>query len=141
MAKMSKGSLTKLISCHPKLIKVIDRLNREIVVIEGHRSIERQRQLIKEGKSSLKKAENGYHIKMPSMAVDIAPLINGTIFWENKEAFAKLADEIKKVVEDLNKEAHDESEKIKITWGGDWDHDGDWKDEKFLDMVHFQLEE
>lgn len=141
MATMSKVSFTKLMSCHPKLIKIIDHLNREITVIEGHRSLERQKQLIKEGKSNLKNAENGYHVKMPSMAVDIAPIINGTIYWNNKEAFAKLADEIKKIVENLNLEAKSEEEKIKITWGGDWDKDGDWKDEKFLDMVHFQLEE
>lgn len=27
-----------------------------------------------------------------------------------------------------------------FTWGGDWDNDGDWRDEKFLDSPHLQYE-
>lgn len=27
-----------------------------------------------------------------------------------------------------------------LIWGGDWDKDGDYKDEKFLDMPHIQLQ-
>jgi peptidoglycan L-alanyl-D-glutamate endopeptidase CwlK len=28
---------------------------------------------------------------------------------------------------------------IKIRWGGDWDQDGEWKDERFVDMPHYEL--
>ena len=26
-----------------------------------------------------------------------------------------------------------------VRWGGDWDGDGDWRDERFLDMPHYEL--
>lgn len=28
---------------------------------------------------------------------------------------------------------------IPVRWGGDWDMDGDWRDERFLDWGHFEL--
>ena len=29
--------------------------------------------------------------------------------------------------------------KINVRWGGDWDSDLDFNDQKFLDLVHFEL--
>lgn len=140
MAKLSSASVRKMLTADHRLVKVIDRYEGDLVVIEAHRTIERQKQLMAEGKSSLKKAENGKHTKFPSEAVDIAPLVNGKIYWENKEAFVKLKDEIFRIVDEINKE-NPQDPPIKLRWGGDWDRDGDWKDEKFLDMVHFEIDD
>lgn len=130
MAKMSKASAVKLISCHPDIIKVIDALDIEITVIEGHRTIERQKQLIKEGKSKLKKADSGKHTMMPSEAIDIAPIINGTIYWTNTKAFYDLSKKVMAKAEELG---------IKLRFGGDWDSDGDYTDQTFNDLVHYEL--
>ena len=30
---------------------------------------------------------------------------------------------------------------VKLRWGADWDRDGDWRDEKFRDWPHFEIDE
>lgn len=135
---LSRSSIGKLQTCHKEIQDVVLELEirrakrglTSIQVIEGSRTLERQRQLIKEGKSSLKKAENGKHVKTPSDAVDIAPLTSdGKIEWNNTKAFVEMADEFLEIAKEKN---------YKIRWGGDWNRNGDWKDEHFPDMVHFE---
>jgi peptidoglycan L-alanyl-D-glutamate endopeptidase CwlK len=68
-----------------------------------------------------------------SRAIDIAP---EPLNWDNIQAFIKLADKFMAKAEELRKAG-----KIthKIRWGGDWNMNGEWKDEKFRDLVHFEL--
>lgn len=135
---MNNGSKKRLNTCHVDLITVFTEVSKEenIQIIEGHRTLERQKELIAQKKSSLKNPENGKHIKFPSHAVDAAPLINKKIEWNNSKCFIDFAKKVLEISDRLYKE-----KKIshKIRWGGDWNMNGDWKDEKFLDLVHFEL--
>ena len=78
-------------------------------ILEGHRTIERQQKLYKNGKSQLdginKKGKHNYN---PSLAVDIAPY---PIDWKDVQRFKDLAKIIKRIAKE---------KEIKITWGGDW---------------------
>lgn len=62
-------------------------------------------------------------------AVDLAAYINGAISWD-KEPYFKIADAMMEAAGKLD---------VAIRWGGDWDMDGDSKDEKFFDAPHFEL--
>jgi peptidoglycan LD-endopeptidase CwlK len=72
MPKFSVQSKLKLQKLHPDLQRICIRLieKYDFVVIETHRSQERQQQLLKEGKT---KTLNSKHLFFPSKAVDIAP--------------------------------------------------------------------
>lgn len=64
---------------------------------------------------------------LPSNAVDIAPY---PLDWSDSLAFARLAGFVQAVADSMG---------IAVRWGGDWDQDGKSKDERFLDLVHFEL--
>ena len=104
---------------HPDLARVVQRLTDEGVafkLIEGVRSLERQRMLFASGKS---KTMNSRHLT--GHAVDLAPLMNGRICWD-WPAFHILAEAVK---------ASAKAENVPIEWGGDW--------VTFPDGPHWQL--
>jgi peptidoglycan L-alanyl-D-glutamate endopeptidase CwlK len=134
MFKFSDKSMQKLSACHVDLryvfFAVIDHFN--CTVLEGFRNQEDQDKAFKEGKSQVV-WPNGKHNGFPSMAVDVAPF---PIDWADRERFIYFAGFVKGVAERLKAEgriSHD------LRWGGDWDGDKDLKDNKFDDMVHFEL--
>lgn len=67
------------------------------------------------------------HNKKPSWALDAAPT---PIDWEDRERFYYFAGVVMAVAKLL---------KIEIRWGGDWDRDGNFKDQSFDDLVHFEM--
>lgn len=68
-----------------------------------------------------------------SRAVDIAPWIPGRgIDWDNSEHFHYMAGIVLGVAHKLG---------VKLRWGGDWNRNQFSGDEKFLDLVHFELDE
>lgn len=69
------------------------------------------------------------HLSVPSMAVDVAPIHNGKIDWNDSTKFYGLAKKILNKAKELN---------ITLRFGGDWDMDGDFKDQTFNDLVHFE---
>ena len=81
MIKLSRGSLDKLRGVHPDLVKIVKRAaeisKMEFTVLEGMRTIERQRQLVKKGAS---KTMNSRHLT--GHAVDVAPLVDGKVSWD-----------------------------------------------------------
>lgn len=84
--KLSQRSQSNLKGVHQDLVRVV-RLaitfsEYDFVVIEGIRSLARQKALIKEGKS---KTLNSRHLT--GHAVDIVPLVNGAIPWQDWSAF------------------------------------------------------
>ena len=121
MYKLSQRSLGRLQGVHPDLQRVIKEAITDapwdFAVTEGVRSLERQKQLVADGKS---RTMNSRHLK--GLAVDIACFVDGKITWEF-EVYRQVADHIK-VVAKLND--------VRITWGGDW--------ESFKDGPHFQIE-
>ena len=115
--KLGTRSKQKLSGVHPDLIMVVTKAisisTVDFTILEGIRSVSRQRELYKAGKST---TMNSRHIT--GHAIDLAPW---PISWE-WEGFYPIADAIKEAAEDLE---------ISIDWGGDW--------KSFPDGPHFQL--
>jgi peptidoglycan L-alanyl-D-glutamate endopeptidase CwlK len=118
--RFSGRSLKNMIGVHNDLVAVTHRAlaisTVDFTVIEGMRTIERQRQLVAKGAS---KTMNSRHLT--GHAVDLAPFIDGAIRWD-WPPFHEIADAMKRSALDLD---------IPIEWGGDW--------KSFKDGPHFQL--
>lgn len=116
----------RLLECDPQLIKLFKAVDEvcPIVIIEGKRTKERQEHLLKEGKS---KTSNSKHLREPSEAVDVAP---DPVDWNDLKRFYFLAGVVMATARQMG---------IRIRFGGDWDMDGDFSDNKFNDLVHYEL--
>lgn len=127
---LSTVSWARLQTCDQRLIdlfvKVADK--RDCLIIEGHRDKDKQDADFAAGHSKLQ-WPHGQHNAMPSKAVDAAPL---PLDWNNIAAFVDFARVVLEVAAELG---------IKIRWGGDWNMNGRTDDEKFKDLVHFEVVE
>ena len=124
MYKCGKKSKERLRGVHPKLVNVLNELIKimDVTIIEGLRSEERQKELLEQGKTKTKFSK---HIK--GKAVDLAPY---PIDWEDRERFHYMGGMIRGIGKQLNTD---------IRWGGDWDSDGEIKDNSFDDLVHVEI--
>jgi len=117
--KLGTRSNQSLSGVHVDLVavvkKAIEITEVDFSVIEGIRHIERQRQLVKEGKST---TLNSRHLT--GHAVDMVPY---PVDWEDLERFELMAEAMKSASEELE---------IPIKWGGDW--------KSFYDAPHFELD-
>ncbi|CAI0976041.1 M15 family metallopeptidase [Serratia proteamaculans] len=106
---------------HPDLVTLVRMAlslsEVDFSVIEGVRTLDRQRQLKQEGHSQ---TLNSRHLT--GHAVDLAPLLNKVIPWDRWEFFQMVADAMKESARKSD---------IPIVWGGDW--------KSFKDGVHFEL--
>ena len=128
MPKFSEASRIKLATCHPALQDLFNEVIKEFdcTIIEGHRGERAQNKAYAEGKSQLK-FPNGNHNKYPSIAVDVAP---HPIDFNDRERITHFAGYVRGVASQMG---------LRIRWGGDWDGDTETKDNKFDDLVHFEL--
>ena len=117
--KLGTRSLQNLSGVHPDMVAVVKRAIEitgvDFTVIEGIRHINRQRELLKAGKST---TMNSRHIT--GHAVDMVPW---PVDWEDLERFETMAKAMKSAAEELE---------IPIVWGGDW--------KSFYDAPHFELD-
>jgi peptidoglycan L-alanyl-D-glutamate endopeptidase CwlK len=117
--KFSTRSLKNLQGVHPDLVRVISRALEltpvDFVVVEGLRTVARQKQLFAAGAS---KTMNSRHLT--GHAVDLAPIVAGQIRWD-WPLFHKLAPNVQQAAAELG---------VPIEWGGDW---------RFKDGPHWQL--
>jgi peptidoglycan L-alanyl-D-glutamate endopeptidase CwlK len=97
-------------------------------IICGHRSEEEQNKVFYDGKSKVQ-FPNSKHNSIPSMAVDVAPYINGKICWDKDQLYF-FAGFVWGVAKEMG---------INIRLGADWDGDGNIKDQTFFDRPHFEL--
>lgn len=139
MSKYSASSKARLETCHPELQILFKRVLPDFdhSVLCGHRDKAAQTKALNDGKSQLAWPDSK-HNALPSLAVDAAPYdytISG-IDWEDLERLAYFAGFVKGVAQTLYDEGQMEH---KLRWGGDWDSDTNVKDERFRDMVHFEL--
>lgn len=119
--RLSKKSKERLVGVHPDLVRVIERAilitKVDFTVLEGVRSLDRQRVLVESGAS---KTINSRHLT--GHAVDIAPYIQGRVELQHWPAFHELAPYIRQAAKDVN---------VSIEWGGSWVN--------FPDGAHWQL--
>lgn len=122
---LGKRSLERLVGVHPDLVCVVKRAielaDHDFSVVEGLRTIETQRAYVAKGAS---KTMNSRHLT--GHAVDLYPVGRPTP-WDKCPvvAAAMLAAAV-----ELD---------VAIRWGGDWNMNGDSRDEKFYDGPHFEL--
>ena len=114
-----KGVDERLVNVANELVKIMD-----CTVLEGLRTKERQSKLIAEGKSKTK-----YSKHIEGKAIDIAPY---PIDWEDRERFHYMGGMARGIGHALG---------VTVRWGGDWDSDGEVKDNNFDDLVHIELKE
>ena len=124
MPRFGKRSKERLKGVKPELVNVLNELVKimDVTVIEGLRSQERQDELVAKGASKTKFSK---HIE--GKAVDIAPY---PIDWEDRDRFHYMGGMIRGIAKQM---------KVNVRWGGDWDSDGETKDNAFDDLVHIEL--
>lgn len=122
MYKFSKRSKDNLSTADEKLQLLFNEVIKEFdcTVIEGHRSLERQKELFYKGASQIDGiSKKGKHNYFPSRAVDVVPY---PLDWNDIESFKLLASVVKRKALDLG---------INVQWGGDW--------KNFKDYPHWQI--
>ena len=122
MFKFSSRSKERLKGVDEKLVDVIEASLVEspydFGITEGLRTIEKQKEYVKAGKSQTMKS---YHLR--GKAVDIVVYKDGKVTWDLKY-YKEVADVIKSIAK---------SKGVRITWGGDW--------KTLVDGPHFQIED
>jgi len=126
MYKFGKRSRNRLKGVDSRLVNVLNELIKimDVTVIEGLRSAERQEELLKEGATKVK-----YSKHMEGKAVDICPY---PIDWDDRDRFHYMGGMIRGIAKQLN---------LNVRWGGDWDSDGEVKDNNFDDLVHIEIKD
>lgn len=96
----------------------------QILIYETIRTLEAQKQNVAKGASKTLKS---YYLV--GQALDFVPVDSkGNATWS-------INNYIRKDIMSAIKYA----KALEFTWGGDWDNDGDWRDETFLDSPHLQF--
>jgi peptidoglycan L-alanyl-D-glutamate endopeptidase CwlK len=123
---LSRQSMERLAGVHPDLIRVVRGailLSKiDFTVVEGLRTLERQKQLFRECRTRTMKSRH-----LTGHAVDLAPLLDtdgdgkSEVHWERQHFYP--------IVDAMRESAA--TEKVLIEWGGDW--------HTFIDMPHWQL--
>ncbi|MFV8870078.1 M15 family metallopeptidase [Serratia fonticola] len=118
---LSQQSELALQDIHPDLVAVVRnahaRCEIAFSVIEGRRSLDRQKKLKASGVSQTLSSRH-----LTGHAVDLVPWINNIIPWNDWSAFMTVADSMKAAAKELN---------IPLIWGGDW--------KSLRDGPHFEL--
>lgn len=136
MPKFSQSSFSKLSTCHPDLQALMYDVIKyfDCTVLEGYRNESDQEKAFAAGNTKLH-WPHGKHNRLPSMAIDVAPY---PIDWNNSKRmywFAGYVMGTAQKLKDEGKMTHS------VRFGGDWDSDKDITDQKFNDLVHFELVE
>lgn len=117
---LSQRSENSLKGVDPKLVAVVRKAITitpiDFVVIEGLRSVERQKELVAKGASKTLKSKH-----LIGRAVDVAALVDGKITWD-EQYYRKIAAAFKQAAKELD---------VPIRWGGDF--------KGFFDSPHFEL--
>jgi len=124
MPRFGKRSKERLKGVKPELVNVLNELVKimDVTIIEGLRTEARQMELLAQGKSKTK-----YSKHLEGKAVDLAPY---PIDWEDRERFHYMGGMVRGIGKQMG---------VNIRWGGDWDSDGEVKDNGFDDLVHVEI--
>ena len=108
------------------------RKYRDCAVLEGFRDEAQQNEYYRLGKSQVK-WKDSLHNTFPSKAIHLVPFNakrNPHVDWDNELEFYIFGGMVMMIAK---------VEKIHIRWGGDWDGDFDPTDQKFNDLIHYEL--
>jgi len=126
MFTLGARSRSKLKGVHPDLVGVVERAIQittiDFTVLEGVRTLDRQRILVESGASQ---TLNSRHIPGADgfgKAVDLGAWVDGEVRWD-WPLYHKIADAMKKAASDIG---------VKIVCGADW--------KRFPDGPHFELD-
>jgi peptidoglycan L-alanyl-D-glutamate endopeptidase CwlK len=166
---LSYKSEAALSSCHPDIQRVFRAAlfgPVDFTVIEGHRDLTRQAKLYASGASQVLVSK---HCAIPSNAVDVMPYykeVPGGIDWRGEDALIKEFEKLMQATQREDAEAIREHtatcsaiiENIRRTTffigyikglaaqmgvelrnGKDWDGDGRFNDQKFIDSPHWEV--
>lgn len=118
--KLSEKSVHRLEGVHDDLVRVVKKAIQittvDFTVLEGLRTIERQKELFDHGASQ---TMNSRHLT--GKAVDLGAIIAGKISWEPR-IYDRIANAMLQAAAELQ---------VPIVWGGSW--------KSFKDLVHFEL--
>lgn len=120
MSELSELSRSRMKDVHPDLIKVVEtaasNASFEILVVEGRRTVSRQKKLVAEGKSTTMRSRH-----LSGHAIDLCALVDGKLEWGKP---------YNRGVVELMKAAATEHD-VNIEAGADW--------RTFIDFPHYQL--
>ena len=124
----SQRSIKAMIGVHPDLVKVtyraLELCDSDFTVIEGVRTLEKQREYFANGASKTMKSYHLLHEDGFGHALDIYPYYDGSVQCEAPYAkFKEISVAMKSAAKELG---------VTITWGGDW--------KSFQDTPHYQIE-
>jgi peptidoglycan LD-endopeptidase CwlK len=136
MPRFGLKSHDQLNTLDPRLQKILIKAIHyvDFSILEGHRTLQRQKELFKSGKS---KTMQSKHLSEPSLAVDIAPYpypdLNNPdpkiIERELRQVYFLVG-----IIKGIAIENH-----IDIRLGSDWNRDNDIRNDKFQDAWHLEL--
>ena len=134
MPSFSLASKQHLNSCHKDLQMLFNTVisSFDCSIICGRRGELEQNQAFADGKSKLK-FPNSKHNKTPSMAIDVAPY---PVDWHDVDRLNFFGGYVLGIAALLHYEGFMSH---RLRWGGDWDRNMILKDNKFNDLVHFEL--
>lgn len=151
MANFSVRSARRLETCHPDIITLFDHvvITYDCTILCGIRDEEAQTEAYTSGGSKVE-YPNSTHNREPSDGVDVAPWPIPDKWGEFTLSDLRTGDvsikEVQHQIKELAKfyqfagivigEASIRG--IEMRWGGDWDGDGEFDDQTFDDLVHFE---
>ena len=145
MFKFSKKSLDLLQGVHPLLVEVVTEAMAyqvmDFSVNEGVRTLERQKQLVAEGKSRTMLSKHLIQADGYGHAVDLYPSpVNMSLINNPAKSPGLYGKELYRfgVLSGIMMSAA-KKKKAVIVNGADWDGDGETLDHTFFDAPHFQL--
>jgi peptidoglycan L-alanyl-D-glutamate endopeptidase CwlK len=128
MYSFGKKSSEKLATCRKELQDIANEAIKLVnfSVIHGYRTEEEQNAIYEQGFSKAK-YPTSKHNTNPSDAFDFVPF---PIDWKDTRQFAYIAGIILGI---------GLAKGIILRWGGDWNQNGQIKDERFLDFGHIEF--
>lgn len=128
------ASEANLKGCDPQLIRLARAviIYRDCAVIEGYRNEEKQNAAFRAGLSHRKWPDSKHNVK-PSDAIHIVPYNANRdphVDWDNKEEWYIFGGFV------LGIAAQND---ISVRWGGDWNGNGDPRDQTLHDLAHWEL--
>ncbi len=131
--KLGKTSLARLQGVDETLVNVVKRAIEisevDFTVLEGVRTLERQRELYAQGRTAPGKivtwTMKSRHIE--GKAVDLVPY---PLDWNDLEKFNKIKDAMFQAARELD---------VNLRWGADWDGDGNYREKGEYDSPHFEI--